>query len=101
MGSALQYKILIRSGSPPAATATALTVVNVLVFAMVLAMPVLAIPALLRGGVDKTLLNTAVIGLVVFFVAFGVGALLLVTDRPLAWIGRFAQRVRNRVRRRS
>src|SRR4051812_41382747 len=59
MGSALQYRMLVRAGSPPAATVTALTAVNVLVLAIVLAMPVLAIPALLRGGVDRTLLDTA------------------------------------------
>ncbi len=55
-------------GSPPAATVTALTAVNVLVFAVVLAMPVLAIPALLRGGVNDTLLDTALAGLGVFVV---------------------------------
>jgi uncharacterized protein (TIRG00374 family) len=101
MGSALQYRMLVRSGSPPAATVTALTAVNVLVFGVVLAMPVLAIPALLRGGVDETLLDTALVGLAAFVVASGVGALLLTTDRPLAWVGRVAQRARNALRRRA
>jgi uncharacterized protein (TIRG00374 family) len=101
MGAALQYKMLVRSGLPGPATATALTAVNLLVFAVVLAMPVLAIPSLIRGGVDKSLLDTALIGLVVFAVAAGVGALLLSTDRPLHWVGRVIQRVRNRVRRKA
>src|SRR3954463_7253006 len=52
MGAALQYRMLVRAGFSPPATVTALTAVNVLAFAVVLAMPVLAIPALLRGGVD-------------------------------------------------
>ena len=99
MGAALQYRMLVRSGLPPAATVTALTAVNVLVFAVVLAMPVLAIPALLRGGVNRTLLDTALVGLAIFAVAFVLGAVLLTTDRPLAWVGRAAQRVRNRLRR--
>jgi uncharacterized protein (TIRG00374 family) len=99
LGSALQYRILVRAGLPPAATVTALTTVNVLVFAIVLAMPVLAIPALLRGRVDPTLLDTALIGLAVFVVASVGGAVLITTDRPLAWIGRTVQRVRNRLRR--
>jgi hypothetical protein len=99
MGAALQYKMLVRSGLPGPATATALTAVNLLVFAMVLAMPVLAIPSLLRGGVDKSLLETALVGLVVFVVATAVGALLLTTDRPLRWVGGVVQRVRNRLRR--
>jgi uncharacterized protein (TIRG00374 family) len=99
MGSALQYRMLVRSGAPPAATVTALTAINVLVFAVVLAMPVLAIPALLRGGVDHTLLDTALAGLAIFAVATILGAVFLSTDRPLAWVGRVLQSVRNRIRR--
>jgi uncharacterized protein (TIRG00374 family) len=99
MGSALQYRMLVKAGAPATATVTALTAVNVLVFAVVLAMPVLAIPALLRGGVDHKLLDTALAGLAVFAVASAGGAVLLSTDRPLAWIGRVIQRVRNRLRR--
>ncbi len=101
MGSALQYKMLVRAGAPPAATVTALTAVNVLVFAMVLAMPVLAIPSLLRGGVNDTLEHTAFAGLGVFVAASALGAVLLSMDGPLAWVGRVVQRVRNRVRRGS
>ena len=91
--------MLVQAGLPPAATVSALTAVNLLVFAVVLALPVLAIPALLRGSVDRSLLETAVVGLVIFFVASAVGAVLLSTDRPLAWVGRLIQRVRNRLRR--
>jgi uncharacterized protein (TIRG00374 family) len=101
MGAALQYRMLMRAGFPPAATVTALTAVNVLVFAVVLGMPVLAIPALLRGGVDEGLRDTTFAGLAIFALAFGVGALFLSTDRPLAWVGRAIQRVRNRLRRKA
>jgi uncharacterized protein (TIRG00374 family) len=98
MGAALQYKLLVQAGLPTGSTVGALTAVNLLVFAVVLALPVLAIPALLRGSVDRNLLETAVAGIVFFVVASGVGAVLLSTDRPLAWIGRLVQRIRNRVR---
>jgi uncharacterized protein (TIRG00374 family) len=101
MGSALQYRMLVRSGTDPATTVTALTAVNVLTFAVVLAMPVLAVPALLRGGVDHTLLDTALIGLGLFVVASVVGAVILATDPLLRRIGRIVQWVRNRVRRRA
>jgi hypothetical protein len=101
LGSALQYRMLVQAGLPPAATVSGLTVVNLLVFAVVLGLPVLAIPALLRGSVDRTLLETTVIGITLFFIACGLGALLLSTDRPLAWIGRQVQAVRNRLRRKS
>src|SRR4051794_19918471 len=97
IGAGLQYRILVRAGLPGPATATGLTAVNVIVFAIVLAMPVLAIPALLRGGVDKGLLHIAAVGLVVFVVAAALGAVLLVTDGPLRWVGRLVQRIRNRL----
>jgi uncharacterized protein (TIRG00374 family) len=66
-----------------------------------MAMPVLAIPALLRGGVDRGLLEAAVIGLAIF-VALAIAATLLAAfDGPLRWLARTIQRVRNRLRRRS
>lgn len=99
LGAALQYRMLVQSGLPPAATVSALTAVNLLVFAVVLALPVLAIPALLHGSVDRDLLEISAVGLAVFLVGSGVGALLLAKDRPLAAIGRLVQRVRNRLRR--
>jgi uncharacterized protein (TIRG00374 family) len=100
-GAALQYKLLVQAGMPASSTVGALTAVNLLVFAVVLALPVLAIPALLRGSVNRSLLETAIAGLVFFAVAAVVGAVLLSTDRPLAWVGRTAQRVRNRIRRKA
>src|SRR3954447_2806979 len=101
IGAALQFRMLVRAGLPGPAAATGLTAVNLLVFAVVLAMPVLAVPALLRGGVNKGLLDTAIIGLVVFAIAAALSATLLATDRPLRWVGRVVQRVRNRLRRRA
>jgi uncharacterized protein (TIRG00374 family) len=98
MGAALQYKMLVQAGLPSGSTVGALTAVNLLVFAVVLALPVLAIPALLRGSVDRGLLETAVAGIAFFVVASAVGAVLLSTDRPLAWVGRAVQNVRNKLR---
>jgi uncharacterized protein (TIRG00374 family) len=73
----------------------------VLVFAMVLAMPLLAIPAVIRGGVDRNLLEVAGIGIVVFVALAGVATLLLALDGPLLAVGRAAQRIRNALRRKS
>jgi uncharacterized protein (TIRG00374 family) len=78
---------------------TALTTVNVLVFAVVLALPVLAIPSLLHGRVNEGLRDTTLIGLAIFAVVSLLGAIALSSDRVLAWIGRAVQRVRNRLRR--
>ena len=78
-----------------------LTAVNLLSFAAVLAMPVLAVPAILRGGVNRDLLEAAAIGAAVFVALFAIGAVLIAYDGALAWVGRVIQRVRNRLRRRS
>jgi hypothetical protein len=99
MGAALQYRMLVQSGVPGPPVAAALTACNLLVFAVVLALPVLAIPALLRGGADRRLLEVALVGIVVFAALAAVGTLLIATDGPLAWVGRVIQRIRNRIRR--
>jgi uncharacterized protein (TIRG00374 family) len=101
LGGALQYRMLVQSGLPAGSTVAALTATNLLVFAVVLGLPVLAIPAIAGGAVNRSLVETAVAGIVVFVVASGLGAVLLSTDRPLAWIGRTAQRMRNQLRRRA
>jgi uncharacterized protein (TIRG00374 family) len=84
---------------PGPAVASGLTACNLLVFALVLAMPVLAIPGILRGGVNRDLLEIAGIGIAVLVALAALGIVLIATDGPLAWIGRVIQRVRNRVRR--
>jgi uncharacterized protein (TIRG00374 family) len=101
MGSALQYRMLVAAGLSPSAVVAGLTASNLLIFAVVLALPVFSIPAILRGGVQHDLLNAALVGLVVFAIVFGVGALLLTSDRALVWVGRAVQAVRNRLRRRA
>jgi uncharacterized protein (TIRG00374 family) len=101
MGAALQYKMLVEVGVERGPAVTALTAVNLLTFVVVLALPVLAIPALFTGGVDGSLVEATIISLIVFVVLLGVGALLLVVDGPLRSIGRLIQRIRNRLRRHS
>ena len=101
LGAALQYRMLVQAGLPGNRAVAGLTAVNLLTFAVVLALPVLAVPAIVRGGVSRDLLQAALIGLAVFVGLFVVGTVLLAWDGPLAWIGRIGQRIRNRVRRRS
>jgi uncharacterized protein (TIRG00374 family) len=101
MGAALQYRMLVQAGVAKNAVATALTAANLLVFAVVLALPVLAIPAFIRGGVSRDLLEVAVVGLAVFVVLSVLGTVLIASDGPLAWLGRVIQRARNALRRKS
>jgi hypothetical protein len=99
LGAALQYRMLVRAGLPAARAVAGLTATSLLTFAVVLAMPVLAVPAIVRGGVDRNLLEATAIGLAVLVGLFAVGAVLIVFDRPLQWVGRVIQRSRNRLRR--
>ena len=101
MGSALQYRMLVEAGLAPGRVVAGLTASNLLLFAVILALPLLSIPAIVRGGVQHDLLNAAVVGLVVFVLLFVVGAVLLSSDRLLLWLGRTLQRARNRLRRRA
>ncbi len=99
LGAALQYRMLVQSGLGGPRAVAGLTATNLLVFGVVLGLPVLAVPALIRGGVARGLLEAAVIGLVVFVALAVVGTVLIALDGPLAWVGRLIQRARNRVRR--
>jgi len=101
VGAALQYKMLVQAGIERARAVAGLTAANLLTFGVVLALPVLTIPTLIRGGVDASLVEATVLGLVVFGALFAVSAVLLAFDAPLAWVGMTIQRVRNRLRRRS
>jgi hypothetical protein len=101
VGAAVQYRMLVQAGLQRAQAVAGLTAANLLTFAVVLALPVLAIPALLRGGVNRNLLEGAIGGLVLFVALFAIGALMLARDGPLRWVGRTVQRVRNRLRRRA
>jgi uncharacterized protein (TIRG00374 family) len=99
MGAALQYRMLVQAGLSRGPVVAGLTAASLLVFAVVLALPVLALPALARGAVDRDLLEATVVGLVVFVALFAIGVLMVVFDRPLRWVGRTIQRIRNKLRR--
>ena len=101
VGAALQYKMLVAAGLERGRTVAGITAVNLLTFAVVLALPVLALPVFVRGSVDRSLVEATVIGVVVFALLLGAGIALLAFDRPLELVGRAVQSVRNRLRRRS
>jgi uncharacterized membrane protein YbhN (UPF0104 family) len=89
-GAALQYRMLVEDGVDRSRAVAGLTAANLL-----------AIPALLRGGVDRNLLEAAGLALVLLVILSVLGVMLLAHDRPLAWVGRVIARVRNRLRRSS
>jgi uncharacterized protein (TIRG00374 family) len=101
VGAALQYRMLVQAGAARPQVVSGLTASNLVTLAIVLGLPVLATPALIRGTVDRSLVEAAVAGLAVFALLFAAGAVMLVFDRPLAAVGRIVQRVRNRLRPRA
>ena len=101
VGAALQYRMLVDAGLRRRPIVSGLTAVSLLVFAAVLGLPVLAVPAIIRGGVDQDLVQATLLGAGVFVALFVVGALCFAFDAPLRWIGRTIQRLRNRLRRHS
>ena len=101
VGAALQYRMLVGAGVERNRAVSGLTAANLLTLAIVLALPVLALPALIGGAADRSLVRASVAALVVFAVLFAVGAVMLFLDGPLTWVGRKSQGLRNRVRRHS
>lgn len=97
---AVQYSMLVRAGVPSSAAASGITASALVVFATLLALPLLALPAILTGvAVDPTLTKAALAGAIVFVLMVVVGAACVIWDRPLELIGRAAQAVVNRLRR--
>ena len=98
---ALQYAMLTRAGVSAGQAASGMTASAVLVFGILLALPLLALPAVLFGApVDPGLGRAALIGGAFFVLLFAAGAIAILWNRPLLLVGRAAQSVRNRIRRR-
>src|SRR4051794_3271288 len=99
VGAALQYRMLTQTGMDRSRIVGALTAANLMTFAVVLALPVMAIPAIITGRVEGRLLQAALVGAGVFVALAALGAASLASDRPLTVVGKGVQRVRNRLRR--
>jgi uncharacterized protein (TIRG00374 family) len=102
-GAAVQYRMLTRMGVDRAQAVIGATASNLLAFAVLLAMPLLAVPAIVVRGrqVDKSLEHALLIGAAAFAILFVIGVVLARSDRALDWLGRTLQRLRNMLRRRS
>ncbi len=101
IGAALQYRMLVEAGLERGRAVAGITAVNLLTFAVVLALPVLALPTFLRGSVDRNLVEATLIGVAVFALLSGAAVALLAFDRPLELVARTLQSARNRIRRGS
>jgi uncharacterized protein (TIRG00374 family) len=92
--------MLAQAGLERATVATGLTAGSLLLLGALAALPVLAVPALVAGrAIPDGLLEAGALALVIFVFLFSLGALLMVSDRAILWIGRAATTVLRRVRR--
>jgi putative heme transporter len=93
--------MLRRAGLDGGDAAAALTASTLLQIGTALALPLLAVPAILTGApVDRGLETAALLGLAVVILLIAVGAVLLTTEAPLRWVGRVAQSLINATFRR-
>ena len=103
-GSATPFTVVMlrRAGVDAGEAAASLTASTVLQIGTALALPVLAIPAMIGGApVAHSLAVAAYLGGAVAVILVVVGVILFQTDAPLEWIGRVVQRVLNATVRRS
>jgi uncharacterized protein (TIRG00374 family) len=99
-GAAVQFSMLATAGFDTDTAVGGLTTFSLLGIGGLLALPVFALPAILVGvPVSRGLVHTALLGLGGFVLYAICGVILLRTDRPLAVLGRAAQKVWNRVTR--
>jgi uncharacterized protein (TIRG00374 family) len=94
--------MLTDSGVDGAKVATAVTAASLISTGTLFLLPLLSVPAMLLGRpVPEGLAQAAVLGGLVFVVGFVIGWRLLTHDRLLRSIGRGAQSLRNRAKRRE
>jgi uncharacterized protein (TIRG00374 family) len=101
VGAASQYRLLVGGGMDATRIATGLTAVSLINTATLFALPVLSLPAIIGGvAVARGLARAAWLGVGVFVLLVGGGAVLLLADRPIRWTGRTVERIHNAVLRR-
>ena len=100
LGAGLNYNMLTAGGVDGTVIAAGLTTVWLMSTAMLVALPVLSIPAILGGApVAGDLRLAGLLGVAVFVVAIAVGAIFFSFDRPLRAVGATLQRTLNVIRR--
>ncbi len=97
-GAAVQFRMLAASGIDADNAAGGMTTASLLGIGGLLALPLFTLPAILGGApVNRGLVHTALLGLAGFGLFVAGGAVVMMTDRPLALLGRMGQRVWNRI----
>jgi len=99
-GATVQYRMLAGAGISTDRAVSGLTAFSLLQVGGLLALPIFVLPVILGGSpVNRSLVNTALIGAVGFLLFTACSLAFMRTDRPLATLGRLVQAVWNRFRR--
>jgi uncharacterized protein (TIRG00374 family) len=99
-GAAIQFGMLSAAGFDTDTAVGGLTAFSLLGVGGLLALPILALPAMLAGApVSPGLAHTALLGIAGFVLFAIFGVVLLRADWPLAAVGRAAQGLRNWITR--
>ena len=97
-GAAVQFRMLATAGIDADDVAGGMTAASLLGIGGLLALPVFTLPAILGGApISRGLVHTGLLGLVGFCLFVAGGALVVMTDRPLALVGRIGERLWNRL----
>ena len=98
--AAVQFQMLGQSGVSRARIATGVAAASVLLVAALAALPIITVPFVATGlKVPETLAQAALLGGVVFVFLFGLGSVLLGSDRAIGTAGRAVGAVLRRVGR--
>jgi len=97
-GAGLQFEMLSAAGLDPDSTVSGLAAISLINVAALLALPLLALPAMLAGiPVRPGLVHTALVGIGGFVLLAVAGAVVLQADWPLRGLGRAVQNLHNHV----
>jgi uncharacterized protein (TIRG00374 family) len=95
-GATVQFRMLATAGIDADSAVGGMTAASLLGIGGLLALPLFTLPAVLGGApVSPGLVHTALLGLVGFGLYVAGGVVIMLTDGPLALLGRIGQRVWN------
>jgi uncharacterized protein (TIRG00374 family) len=101
MGAAMQYRMLVGAGMDATRIGTGTAAASLINVATLFALPVLAVPAIIGGvAVNQGLEKAAWLGVALFLLLLGGGAVLLLFDRPIGGVAHTIERIHNVVVRR-
>jgi uncharacterized membrane protein YbhN (UPF0104 family) len=97
-GATLQFEMLSAAGLDTDSTVSGLAAISLINTAALLALPLLALPAMLAGvAVSPGLVHAGLIGIAGFVLLAAAGAVILNADWPLRGLGRAVQSLHNNV----